>query len=41
MPTDRDGYLQNQQGYFILWQWPATRDGGTLTDVVLQNRCFC
>ena len=32
MPTERERYLQEKQGYFTNGQWPATCDGGTLTD---------
>ena len=32
MPTERERYLQEKQGYFTHGQWPATCDGGTLTD---------
>ena len=39
MPTERERYLQEKQGYFTNGQWPATCDGGTLTDVVCpQNK---
>ena len=38
MPTERERYLQEKQGYFTNGQWPATCDGGTLTDALIPSQ---